>query len=122
MPKAKESEEQKHYGICMYYDTFVMGGDVWQARKYKVEKVDEVLNLDGLEVFVWKCPISSKWKVNEVTTGGLLGDGNSKKAALKKAISNIEETPDLKEQIKKIGPVKGKIEVPYEEAYERFSK
>ena len=111
-----------NYGMCLYYVPFVMGGDVWQPRRYKVENVKETRTINGIDVFLQKCPIDGMWRVTETTTGGLLGQGNSEKKAFEVATDNIESTPDLKDQMAKFGPVENHPEVDYTEAHERFSR
>ncbi len=109
----------ERYAICQFYVPFVMGGDVWQFRRFKVEAEDCEL-IKGFKGFVAKH--KRRYTVYELATGGKLGEGHTRQAAIFDANKNIEETPDLKEQIQKLGDTSRFEEVSVEEAYSRLDK
>ncbi len=108
------------WALCLFYEPFVMGGDVWQKRRYEV--VGEVSDpIDGYETFAWSNQ-SGDWQVHETKTGGLLGKGETLHEAWSDAKKNVRETPDFAEQAKQLGPVLRHVAVEYAEAMRRLSK
>lgn len=91
-----------HFAICQYYEPFVMGGNVWQWRRFGVES-EQVELVDGFTGFVFYDELTKEWRVHELTTGGLIGEGPNRLDAIHKANTNIKETPDLREQMKSLG-------------------
>ena len=109
------------YAICQFYEPFVMGGDVWQWRRYKVNA--EPISLDRkFKAFVYHNHITAKWCVHEAGTGGLIGTGRSRKDAIDDANNNIKITPDLEKQVLALGDTSHFEETTYEEASRRIAK
>lgn len=89
------------YAVLLKYCPFVMGGLVWQPRRYKVQ--GEGSRIRAFEVFVTKRG-RNRVAVHETTTGAYICDGLNRDAALRKARKLIDETPDFRAQIKAKGP------------------
>lgn len=92
----------RHHAICQYYEPFTMGGNVWQWRRFEVES-EPVDLVDGFKGFAFYCELTKEWRVHELTTGGLLGEGPNQIEAVHTANTNIKETPDLREQMAGLG-------------------
>jgi hypothetical protein len=128
MPKIRPTKKDgppkvmPFYAICQYYVPFTMGGSVWQWRRYKVGHAESVTLIQEFQAFVFLDEQSKIWNVHEKTTGGLLGEGDTKEAAVFQANKNIEDTPDLKEQMEKLGDTSRFEEVEYDDARRRINK
>jgi len=77
-----------------------MGGDVWQPKRYETEGQPE--KVGKYECFSFWNEVQGKHQVHDVKSGGLLGDGPTRSAALEKARKNVRITPDLDDQMKKV--------------------
>lgn len=97
-----------------------MGGNVWQWRRFAVE-ADDVELVEDFIGFVFYDELTKEWRVHEKTTGGMLGEGPTKEEAIAKANYNINETPDLREQMKTLGDTTKFPEVPAEDALRRIA-
>lgn len=102
----------------VFYNPWVMGGSVWEHKRYR---------LSGTEVRVWGhqgyvSKVGREYEVFEGVSGGLIGKGKTKSAAVKDAVHNIRITPTLKRQIEDLGSVNSLQEVPTEEALRRLKK
>ncbi len=108
------------WALCLFYEPFVMGGDVWQKRRYQVvaEASDPI---EGYETFAWSNQ-EGEWRVHEKSTGGLLGEGETLHEAWAEAKKNIKETPDFAKQVKQLGPVLNHTAVEYSEAMRRIKR
>jgi len=71
---------------------------------------------------MFRCPFSKKWRVHELKTGGLLGEGQTREDAIYDANHNIKTTPDLKEQVESLGNTSGFEVVDAKDALERIHK
>lgn len=98
-----------------------MGGSVWRFVRFNVQAEDIKL-IKKFSGFVYHDPISDVWRVCETTTGGLLGQDKSREEAIYKANHNIEITPDLRDQMKKLGDPMQYQKVEPSEAFRRMSK
>lgn len=110
----------KHWAICQFYEPFTMGGSVWQWRRFEVE-AEEVYLINKIKGFVFQ-QSETQWNVYELSTGGFLGVGASRADAIKAAKHNIKITPNLKEQIAKLGDTSHFQVVSSEEALKRITK
>jgi hypothetical protein len=92
--------EKPYWALVLVYTPFVMGGNVWQPKRYRTEGKPE--KVGKYECFSFWNELQSRYQVHDVKSGGLLGDGPTLAAALEIAAKNVRTTPDLDEQMKKI--------------------
>ena len=105
------------YALCKYYEPFVIGGPVWQFKRYEID-ADDVNLVNGFKGFIFK--IGTSWSVHELNTGGFIGSGESIEEAIYSANCNIKDTVDLDDQIKSLGDVSKFPIVKTEEALQRL--
>jgi hypothetical protein len=99
-----------------------MGGDIWQWRRYPVESAKKVDLIHGFQGFVFFDEAHTKtWNVHHVETGGLLGEASTELEAVYEANNNIKTTPDLKEQMKKLGDTSKFSSTTFEIARKRIA-
>jgi len=110
------------WAICQYYEPFVMGGNAWQFRRFKVPNAEPVDFTTGHKGFVYEDKRRDKWIVHELATGGWMGDGETKEEAILVANKNFDETPDINEQIADLGGVMNHKEVSFEDAQRRLNR
>lgn len=99
----KKIRTKSYWAMGLVYVPFVMGGDVWQERRFAVQ--GDPVRILKFSCFYARNTVSKEWGVYHVETGGLLGTGATREAARAKAVENIQTTPDLTEQMEKLGPV-----------------
>lgn len=109
----------RFYAVCQFYEPFIMGGDVWQFRKYYVDGTAVQLAND-ISGFVFVDHTVGEYHVHEVLTGIRLSSHMSESRAIAIANENIEMTSDLADQIRKFGDGSRYIEVPMAEALKRI--
>ena len=114
-------QTQDYWARCSFYEPFVMGGNVWQNKRYRVEGVP-CRKLGQYEVFGYFRVSKNLWVVHEKSTGGLLAEGATLDDAWATAKKNVEDTPDFGQQVAQLGPVERLQEVPTEEAVRRLDK
>ena len=111
----------KGWAICQYYEPFTMGGNVWQWRRFEIDAEDVEL-VKGFKGFVFYDDLTREYRVHEITTGGLLGEGKLRDEAVATANKNIEETPDLKNQMANLGDTSNFQVVEAADALRRIAK
>ena len=112
---------EKRFVICQYYEPFVLGGSVWQWRRFQVNAYITKLT-SKFEGLLFYCPLTKEWRIHESTTGGLLGEGKTGEAAIADANRNIETTPNLREQMTSLGDTSKFQVVEKNEALKRIAK
>lgn len=118
MVATKKSVKREFWARAIFYEPFVMGGDVYQHVRYKHE--GEEVKIYGNKGNVAK--VNDHWEVFEAVSGGLCGKGKTKEAAIADAIHNVRITPSFKDQIKELGKIENCREVTADEALQRLSK
>lgn len=123
MSKTKASKPVlvEHWAICQFYEPFVMGGSVWQFRRFKVQAEDIKL-VSGFKGFLYRDQVSKVWRVYEESTGGMLGEGRTREEAIYQANYNIKRTPDLRKQVETLGDPMRHEEADTAEALRRLAK
>lgn len=116
----KAIKQEIYYAICQFYEPFTMGGSVWHFVRFKVdgEKVKLTKKFKG---FVYQCDLTQEYRVHELKSGGLLGHGTTVETAIKQANKNIKITPDLADQIAKLGDSSNFRTVPTKDALRRIA-
>lgn len=111
--------EKEFYARAILYTPFVMGGDTHQHYKYKLKGKKVVLTftkkpdhpcptckhtIRGKKTIInaWCARRGKVFSIFEERTGGFLGEGRSREAAVKKAQSNLDITPDFLDQLSKL--------------------
>jgi hypothetical protein len=113
--------KEKYWVRVKFYEPFTMGGSVWRDVRYEVEG-DPITLPRKIKGHVSRNAAAKKWVVHELTTGGFLGDGKTKKDAIECAKNNISITPDLEQQIAKMSDLMGLPETTTQEALRRLAK
>jgi hypothetical protein len=85
-------------------------------------EAEDVELVEGFKGFVFYDTVSEIWRVYEYETGGWLGSGSDKTEAIYQANNNIKQTPDLREQVKKLGSPMRHEETSPTEALTRLKK
>ncbi len=98
----KSSISNKYWAVYQEYFPFVMGGTVWQPRRYEI--TGEPVSVGKLKCFMFYNTIEKAWQCHECDTGGLLASGLSREEAVRTALQNCSITPDIAEQIKAMKP------------------
>lgn len=109
------------WAIVQLYNAFVMGGKVWSWHRYLVPQA-ELIDIEGVSLFIFQCPVTRYWQVNERSTGGFIAEGSDRDWTVGRAATLINTTPDLQAQIKQLGPVMGRPETDFKKARETLAK
>lgn len=110
-----ESKQEECWAMCLLYEPFTMGGDVWRKVRYKV--LAQLVTIRGYDCFVFFDENhSGLWKLCEKTTGGHIAEGKTKEAAVELAESLLDDTPNFGEQVSALGSVMNHEEVEADEA------
>src|SRR3990172_3512348 len=118
--KAAKKAKAKPATFCaliLVYEPFIMGGDVWQPRRYETEGTP--VRVGKYRCFTFFNDVSKKHHVHDQKTGGLLGEGRTVEEAVATAKKNIAETPDLDAQMRSAGSVEGPKVITKDEALRR---
>lgn len=90
----------KFNAVHPVYNAFRVGGNLWQMTSFELE--GEAISLDKRisGVLFYDEEYSKLYRVYHKQSGGMLGDGVTRKDAIKMANHNIEITPDIRQQMK----------------------
>lgn len=103
---------------AIFYNPWVMGGSVWQHKRYKL--TGEQVRIWGHQGYVSR--VGNGYEVFESVTGGLCGKGKTRASAVKDAIHNIRITPTFKDQMGELGKVENLPEIPTDEALRQLNR
>ena len=102
-----KTKPKKFWAMLLKYNPFVMGGDVWQPVRYETD--GSPVKVKKYSCFVFFNELQGEYQVHDKKSGGLIGHGRTKGAALALARENVETTPDLDEQMAKISLMSCKV-------------
>jgi len=115
----KKMKVAERWAVAQFYYPFLLGSP-WEFKRFKVEGSERLYKAGAFQCFLYKR--AGLWFAHELTTGGHLGDGKTPRAAMVKARANVARTPDLKEQMKKVGTVRHQSIIDTDEAFRRLKK
>jgi hypothetical protein len=110
----------KRWAVCTFYQPFRLGGPNIYKR-FEVDAVDVNLG-DGITGFVFFDPHAAKYKLHELTTGGFLCEAETVEKAIRTAEVGLADTPDFKDQMKKMGDPSGFEVVDADTALKKLAK
>lgn len=96
------------------YNAFVMGGNVWSAKRFPVTGYAVRFGEPERDGFVWL--LDGKQQLHDKKTGFFLCEGEDIPSAVRKATLLVRITPDFVKQAEELGDAENQPLIPYDEA------